>query len=115
VSDHGRALHAAEPSEREIIALPRDGDGAVRAAAALVDGALGDGFDEEGVRLGRPGARELSGAIQIRIFGLRSLGADGDLEFVRRRTADLGELAAPVAVDGGGGGGGALLALGAGR
>src|SRR5262245_20862890 len=111
VGDHGGALHAPEPSEREIIALPRDGDGAVGTAAALVGRAFGDGLDEEHVGLRRAGAGELADAIEVRILGLGALGADRDLELVRRLAPDLGELAAPVAVDGRGRGSGALLSL----
>ena len=49
IGDHGGALNAAEPAEREIIALPRHGHGAVGAAPAFVRRALGDDFDEEHV------------------------------------------------------------------
>src|SRR5262249_60409583 len=98
VRDQGRALHAAEPSERELLRLPRDGDGAVRTAAALVGRALGDDLGEEYVGFRRPGAGELAGAIEVRILGLGALGSDRDLELVRRLAADLRELAAPGTV-----------------
>src|SRR5262249_31700081 len=49
VGDDGIALNAAEPAEREIVPLPRDGDGAVRTATAFVGLALGDGLGVEEV------------------------------------------------------------------
>src|SRR5262249_51147882 len=49
VGDDGSALNAAEPAEREIVPLPRDGDGAVRTATAFLGLALGDGLGVEEV------------------------------------------------------------------
>src|SRR5215813_8798423 len=111
VGDDGAALRGAEPSEREIVALPRQGDRAVRAATAFLGLALGDDLDVEHVGLRRSHAGELPGAIEIGILRLRSLGADRELELVRCLTTDLGEFAAPVAVDAGGGRGRAFLAF----
>src|SRR6516165_32697 len=92
VGDDGAALRGAEPSEREIVPLPRQGDGAVRAATAFLGLALGDDLDVEHVGLRRSHAGELPGAIEIGILRLRSLGADRELELVRCLTTDLREL-----------------------
>src|SRR5262249_5931083 len=48
-------------------------------------------------------------AIEIGVLRLRSPGVDRELELVRCLTTDLGELAAPVAVDAGSGRGAAAL------
>src|SRR5262249_44720609 len=74
----------------------------VRAAAAFVDRSLGDDLDEEDVAFRRADPVELADAVEVRIFRLRALGIDGDLELVGRLAADLGELTAPVPGDGGG-------------
>src|SRR6266516_5073741 len=103
VSNDGGALRAAEPPEREIVALARHGDGAVGAATAFVGLALGDDLDVEHVGFRRSGAGELSGAVEIRILRLRSPSVYRELELVRLLAADWGEFAAPVAVDTGSG------------
>ena len=94
VGNDGAPLDAAEPSEREIVALPRDGNGAIGAPSAFVGLALGDDFDEEDVGLRLPDAGELAGAVEVRIFRLGAFGRDRELEFVGRLAADLVELAA---------------------
>jgi hypothetical protein len=57
-SDDKVALNATKPNQGEIVALLRNGDGAVRAAATFVRLAFGDGFDEEDIGFRLPGARE---------------------------------------------------------
>ena len=100
VGNDGAALDAAEPSEREIVALPRDGNGAIGTPSAFVGLALGDDLDEEDVGLRLPDAGELAGAVEVRIFRLGAFGRDRELEFVGRLAADLIELAGPIASDG---------------
>jgi hypothetical protein len=89
ISDDRFALNAAKPAQGEMIALPRDGDGAVRAAAAFFGLALGDDFDKEDIGFRRSGPRKLSRAIEVGILRLRSFGADGELEIVGGLTVDL--------------------------
>ena len=69
--------------------MPRNGDGAVRTATTLVNSALGDDFDEKHIGLGRPGADQLSSAVDVGILGLRSLGTDGEFELDGRLAVDL--------------------------
>src|SRR5712691_570204 len=99
VGNDGALLDAAEPAHREIVALPRHGNGAVRAAAAFFGLALGDDLDEEHVGFRLPDAGELARAVEVRILGLRAFGANGELELVGRRAADLRQRAAPIAGD----------------
>src|SRR5712691_11107680 len=99
VGNDGGFLNAAEPAYGEIIPLPRDGEGAVRAAAAFFGLALGDDFDEEHIGFRLPDAGELPHTIEVRILDVRPLGANGELELVGHCTADLGELAVPIPDD----------------
>src|SRR5262249_22313887 len=101
VGDDRSPLNAAEPPEREVVALTGNGDRAIGTATAFLCLALGDDLDEEHVGFRRSDAGELSGAIEIRIFRFRSPGIDRELEFVRCLAADLGEFTAPAAVDAG--------------
>src|SRR5262249_18815854 len=111
VGDDRRPLNVAEPPEREVVALTRNGDRAIGTATAFLRLALGDDLDEEHVGFRRSDAGELSGAIEIRIFRFRSPGIDREFEFVRCLAADLGEFTAPAAVDAGRSRGRALLSF----
>src|SRR5262249_41253186 len=63
-------LNAAKPTHGQIIALSRNGDGAVGTTAAFVCLALSDDFGIKNVGIRLPDARELPDTIEFRIFRL---------------------------------------------
>ena len=77
--------------------MPRDGDGAVRAAATFVDSAFGDDFYKKGIGFRRSDPCKLSCTIDIGILRLGPFGANSELEFIGGLIVDLCELAAPIA------------------
>jgi hypothetical protein len=79
-SNDNVALNATKPTQGEVVALPRNGDGAVRAATAFVRLALDDGFEEEDIGFRLTDARELADAIEVRIFRRRPLSRDRNLD-----------------------------------
>ena len=80
-----------------LVALPRDGDSAVRATATFFCAAFADDLDKKDIGFRRSDPRKFPCAIEIRILRLGPFGANSELEFVGGGLSDLCELAAPLA------------------